>query len=222
LEPLSHLLNPAADPAVPVKEEWADAVPVPQQTGPSSRLANLKGSQGGKNYSHTGGINSSFEGALFGAVDPKSAEKVDTVLHEKPVHRLMQTMFAKGYTIEEIAQHTNYTRARVGVILRQPWAQMHIVDDVKKSVRDELKEFLEGEVLPSLQIVRDLRDNPENPAAVRLAAADQILNRFLGRPNQPITQGEVDPSKLTTQELERRVSQIVAGMATQDDPPAES
>jgi hypothetical protein len=187
----------------PVDEPWSI---------PSSRLRNLNGSKGGKNYAHVGGINTSFEGHLFGAVDPHGSLRQRHILHEKPVHRLMQLMFSKGYTIEEIAHQTGYTRLRVGDVLRQPWAQMNIVEDIKTSIHDEIKQLLEGEVLPSIMVQKQIRDDRENPAAVRLAAAESIINRFLGRPNQPITTNTTEPSKLTNSELESRVSQIVAGV----------
>lgn len=179
------------------------------------RHSNLKGSQGGKNYSHVGGINSSFEDHLFGACDPHGHYRQRVVLHEKPVHRLMQVMFSKGFTMDEIAQQVGYTKARVADVLRQPWAQMNVVKDIKASVQDEIKELLERNVLPTIKRIVTLTTDETAPHAVRLAASKEILDRFLGRPNQPITTtAAAEPAKLTNQELESRVAQIVAGVAT--------
>jgi hypothetical protein len=127
----------------------------------------------------------------------------------------MQTMFSKGYTVEEIAIHTGYTRLRVGEVLRQPWAQMNIVDDIQRSVQDEVKALLENEVLPSIKKQAALRDDPDAPKAVQLAAANALLDRFLGKPNQPITQHQGDPAQMSNKELEERVAKIVAGVATE-------
>lgn len=180
-------------------------------------MSNFGGNIGGKCYSHQGGVNSSFERHLFGAVDPKDSSNNHSILHEKPVHRLMEEMLSKGHTIEEIAQFTGYTRERVGVILRQPWAQQYIVKNIQRSVQDEIKEFLESEVMPSLKVLTDLRDNAEIPAAVRQSSAVALIDRLMGKPNQPITTQVAEPSKLTNDELSKRVSSIL-GSRVADTP----
>jgi hypothetical protein len=127
----------------------------------------------------------------------------------------MQELKIKGHTVEEIAKFTDYDPQYVRVILAQPWAQKNIVDNIKKSVQDEIKEFLEAEVLPSLRTLTSLRDSDETPAAVRQTSAVAIIDRLLGRPNQPISTQQTDPTKLTIDELNSRVAAITAGMATQ-------
>jgi len=87
-----------------------------------------------------------------------------------------------------------------------------MVEETKKIVRDELKDFLEAEVMPRIRHIKQIAEDPETPKAVALAADNSILDRFLGKPNQPITTGQTDPSKLSNEELERRVSSIVANI----------
>ena len=137
---------------------------------------------------------------------------------EKPIHRVIENMYTKGFTQKEIAEFTGYRREHIDDILRQPWAQVNMIREAQRSVQDEIKDFLEDEVIPSLQVIKDIRDDPESPKAVRLAASTSILDRLCGKPNQPITTTEKPVNQLSNAELSERVSKLVANLdATAED-----
>ena len=158
-----------------------------------------------------GGKNSRLEDAFFNDVDPAKFW-----LREKPVHRKMAAMHAEGFTITEIAAATGYSWNAVSQIVRQPHAREYMINQVKQTVHDDMKAFLEAEVLPSLEVLRDVRDNEKARSSDRIAASNSILDRFLGKPTQPIKNEERPATELSTDELERQVSRIVAGVPAPD------
>lgn len=154
------------------------------------------------------GINASLPGALFNDVD------VNRVFsREKPVHRVIAELAAAGLTHREIASQVGRSENNVSEVLRQPYARRRIIESARKNVTDELKSFLESEVLPTIREVAEMGRDPNISPAVRLQCKQEVMNRFLGRPTQPITTGENDPKKLSNDELERQVQSIIAGVS---------
>lgn len=157
----------------------------------------------GKNHANwnanTNGVNSRVPGALFGDMDPERFLK-----HEKPVHRVVTNMVLQGYTLKEAAEATGLGAATVRRACRQPYARQRMIETAKKDVSLEIKQFLEAEVLPSLRVLSTVRDDPNARASDRLAAANALLDRHLGRPTQPFTLPAAgkDPSKMTDAELD--------------------
>ena len=153
-----------------------------------------------------GGVNAKTEGGLMNDLDCR-----EVVEHEKPVHRLMAEMAAQGFTNAEIGLHTGYTPHHVANILRQPFARQHTIKTIEKTVQQEMKEFLEAEVLPNLRVLKQERDRIDNRSSDRQSAANALLDRFLGKPVQPIAEGAKNPAEMTDEELrsqiEREISQ---------------
>ena len=159
-----------------------------------------------------GEINGQLEGALFNDGDPQYFLDKET-----PKHRKMIDMHIAGYTNKEISELIGCTPNHVSNVVRQPWARAYIVKETKKTVQEEMRDFLEGEVMPTLLVVRAVRDNPEARTADRLSASAQLLDRFLGKPVQPMTTEQVDPSKLSSEDLERMAKEIVGGVSPTQD-----
>jgi hypothetical protein len=136
---------------------------------------------------------------LFNDLDPVYSFK-----KEKPVHRTMVSLAVQGYTTKEIAASTGTTVPHVSNVLRQPHARQHMIENAKKDVSLEIRDFLEGEVLENLRVMRTIRDDPQVKPETRLAAADRLTDRHLGKPTQPFTlpAGGKDPSKMTDAELD--------------------
>jgi hypothetical protein len=132
---------------------------------------------------------------------------------ERPWHRLASEMAAAGYSNKEIAIATERTQSAVGDVLSQPYAQERIAKSARMNATEELKTILNEQATLSLKRIIALAQPSEStPAPTQLAANQEILNRLLGRPTQPILNEVKDPTKLTTEELERRVSSLVAGV----------
>ena len=101
---------------------------------------------------------------------------------EKPHHRLMIYCHAKGMTAREIGEQMGYDPVYVSTVLRQPWARQQLVDLLKEVGESVVDHFLRQEVSPSLEVLREIRDKREAKDAARIAAANSILDRCLGKP----------------------------------------
>jgi hypothetical protein len=102
---------------------------------------------------------------------------------EKPVHRLMLWAALNGHRPEEIAVMFRTTKQTVYNVQKQPWFQEAFCRISSEQGKDSVEKFLEGQILPTLQKLVDLRDGGENvPAAVQKSACDAILDRIRGKP----------------------------------------
>jgi hypothetical protein len=163
-----------------------------------------------------GVANGLLEDALFNDTDPYIFFD-----REKPVHRRMAEMSAQGFNVKEIAEYTHYESHYVSQVLKQPYARQYMIRSVKQSAQQEMKEFLEAELMPSLKTVKDVRDDLNARQSDRLSASRELLDRLLGRSAQPILQSDVAAEKLSNEELERRVQQLcAAGIPTPEANPA--
>lgn len=150
------------------------------------------------------GINAHIEDALFGAVDPDKFIKT-----EKAWHRRAVDLSVQGFTVVEICNLLGYGRGQVETVLRQPWAQQRMIQEAKKNVLDEMREFLEAEVMPSLVLIKQIRDDTNIKAEVRSEQASKLLNRFLGKEVQPMTTLTKDEAQMSTTELAAEAQRIL-------------
>lgn len=122
--------------------------------------------------------------SYFGSTDRLHGDKVSdvTIQNEKPIHRMMIYLHAQGATAREIAERTGYTYQLVNTVLRQPWARQRLVQILNETSKDHVKHFLSTEISPSLEVLREVRDNPDAKEMARLTAANAILDRALGKP----------------------------------------
>lgn len=151
-----------------------------------------------------GGKNSTVENALVGDIDPVRIAKRET-----PVHRTMVNMAAAGYTNREIASFTGYNRVTVATAIKQPHAREYLINEAKKTVQDELRALLEGQAIPSIQALIKVRDSSEKGSDV-VAASNSILDRFLGKPTQPIVTESKPVEQLTDDELKSRANALLS------------
>jgi hypothetical protein len=173
----------------------------------ASRLANLAAAQGQRQPCIA---NALHEDGFFNDADPQYF-----IAKEKPEHRKILDMSLAGYTAKEIAAHVAVSAGHVCNVLRQPWARAYLIKQTKKTVQQEMREFLEAEVLPTLKVVVAVRDDEKARASDRLNASAQLLDRFLGKPVQPMTTETVDVKKLSSDELERQAAAIIGAGQTE-------
>lgn len=102
------------------------------------------------------------------------------IKHEKPQHRLMLWLRLQGHNVKETAALTGYTPQTVSNVCNQPWFIKAFCELSKELGKDAVQTMLEGEVIPSIQKLVKLRDTAESEAVAK-AAADSILDRFLGK-----------------------------------------
>lgn len=142
---------------------------------------------------------------LFNDRDPNLA-----ILHEKPEHRLIVWLKAEGKSNREVAHLTGYTEAWISQVLRQPWARRYLVEQLNKAGRDELQTILAGAAADSLHTLIELRDSAEQES-VRKAAADSLLDRFMGKPTQRVeTQQSVTVTAQSIEEVDKELERLDA------------
>ena len=146
------------------------------------------------------GVNANMEDGLNGDLDPSRL-----ITRELPVHRTMINMAVAGYQITEIAKLTGYCNNTVSNVLKQPWARKYMVQEAKKTVQQEIKTLLEQEALPSLRTLITVRDSDTARPSDRANAANALLDRFLGKPQQSVLIEEKNPAEMTDEELRRAV-----------------
>ena len=134
-------------------------------------------------------------------VDPNLA-----ILDEKPEHRLIVYLKAQGFSNKEVSDKTGYTQPWVSQITRQPWFRLRLVQELREAGVDQIQQVLKSNALDSIFTLVDLRDDPQAPKSVRKAAADSLLDRYLGKPTQKFA--DETPSTPSTEELHNLDKQI--------------
>jgi len=104
------------------------------------------------------------------------------IIHEKPEHRLIVYLKARGLSNKEVSEKTGYSPAWVSQICRQPWFRLRLVQELREAGLDRVAKLLESSALDSIFTILEIRDDPTAPKAVRRACADSLLDRFLGKP----------------------------------------
>jgi hypothetical protein len=158
---------------------------------------------------------------LFGDRPPNLAIKT-----ERPEHRIIVYLKARGMNNTEIAERTGYGYQWICQIVRQPWFRQRFVEECQSAGLDQVKQFLEGEVIPSLEVLRDIRDDTEAKEASRVVAANSLLDRFLGKPvarveTESVSSG-LDDARATVDELEKQVASLRAQNGLAGDQPPQS
>jgi len=164
-----------------------------------SRFAAAKADQ---SWRHIPGENAEIDDGLHGDTD-----SYREVISEKPVHRVMADMAVAGYRPCEIARSTGFSAQWVSTILKQKFVRERMVKEIKKNVQAEMKEFLEQEVMPSLKMLTTVRDDPKARKSDVLTATNSLLDRFLGKPTQPISPNVKPPCEQSDEELREQVAQ---------------
>jgi len=196
-----------------VSEEGAIALRSNLQKAQTARALSLM-NEGRDFDKRAGGVNSQLEEALHGDLDPGYI-----IQQEKPWHRTAVNMAAAGYQNNEIAQSLGRNQNTVASVLKQPWARKHLINEAKKTVQDEIKAILEAEALPSIRKLVAIRDSVDFNSGVPVlaadknvakAAADSLLDRFLGKPVQPMTTDAKPVAQLSDEELRAQVQAELA------------
>lgn len=124
------------------------------------------------------------------------------ILKESPRHRLILWMTANGHSPAQIAQALGITKQTVYTTRKQPWFREMFVRLTTSMGKDSVEQFLQSEVMPSLEVLRDIRDNEEAKPADRRAAADSLLDRYLGKATVKVDTEAKAPADVPTEAAE--------------------
>jgi hypothetical protein len=127
---------------------------------------------------------------------------------EQPWHRMAAWAFAQGISIKEVAHRLDRSEPAVQNLMRQKWFQAEVTTIMAECGGKDVMAILRGEAFDSANTLRDLRDNPKVPAAVRATCARDILDRTLGKPVQRIEATQVTSSEDPCAEVERLEQEV--------------
>lgn len=120
---------------------------------------------------------------------------------EKPVHRAIIAMACGGAGVMEIAAALGIHRDTVRCTLLQPWAKEEIAETISRSGRSAVNSLVLAACVDSVYKLIELRDDAAAPKEVQRKAANDILDRAFGKPNQPVTHREEKLEELTDEQL---------------------
>lgn len=131
------------------------------------------------------------------------------ILEEKPLHRIIVYLKAQGLSNVEISKRTGYTQPWVSQVTRQPWFRLRLTQELREAGADAISTLLKANALDSVYTLVELRDDQDAPKAVRKAAADSLLDRYLGKPTQKVeTEEKRPPSTEELHKLNREIEQL--------------
>lgn len=123
---------------------------------------------------------------------------------ERYVHRLCAFMLAEGRNHTDIAREIGVCSQTVNSWAAQSWMQELVLEMIHREGDETMKKLHDASVKAAETLVNVMND-AENKAETRLKAANDILDRKYGRPNQPHTSRTIPAEQLTDDDLARLV-----------------
>lgn len=123
---------------------------------------------------------------------------------ERVVHREILEYIAKGYTDVEIASLTGFSAPTIGNVRKHPMYQDSLLGEVKRRLNEdtEVVEFIKRNVVSAVETLADVMNDDKARNSDRISAAEALLNRRYGKPNQPINKNNgIDLNELSDSEL---------------------
>ena len=142
-------------------------------------------------------------------------------LKEKPEHRIMLHLKLSGKTNKEISEITGLGYHSVCTICRQDWFLKRFAYFSAQYGKDAVDSIFESEAMNSIQTLIEIRDNGKNESN-RRAAAEHILDRFLGKPAQHIHNTKkhiIEPGegKKKLQTLDQQIEELEKEISERDN-----
>lgn len=140
---------------------------------------------------------------------------VKPIVERPPEQRLIVYLKAQGHSYESIAEKTGYKIDEIREILNQPWAKQRLIKEITQEGDDAVSILVAGTAADCVLTLIELRDDKKAPAAVRMAACRELLDRFRGKApvgdngshlrkkNLPTTLEELDSQIAALEEVER-------------------
>lgn len=144
---------------------------------------------------------------------PNSMEVMDgdkPVLQEQPGHLILARFLALGLSQTDAAKAAGYGPSHVSRLLKMPWFQERVAQFLAEAAKGDLMTMFRGAGLKAFVVLEELIDSPKTPAAVKLAAVKEVLERNLGKSTQYLevkSTGSGDPVA-EAEALEREVGNL--------------
>lgn len=149
------------------------------------------------------------------------------ILKETPEHRFLLYLFAQGNSTLDVFEQLGgqvdpvtrlpipgtgkFSYAWLTQIRRQSWFREQLVNFLHETGKDLVRAKLQTELLPSLEVVAQIRDDVNAPSSARLNAANSLIDRFLGKPVQHVitqTPKGVEDYARDASELQKELDQV--------------
>ena len=95
-------------------------------------------------------------------------------------------------------------------LLRQPWFQKLVTTLMAEAGVKDISKLLMSEQLNNYQTIVQLRDDPNTPAALKLKAAQDMLDRSMGRATQRVEVAHETTSDDPVAEFDKLEKRIAA------------
>ena len=127
---------------------------------------------------------------------------------EQPWHRKAAWALAQGHSLKEVAHLLDRSEPAVQNLMRQRWFQAEVNTIMAECGGRDVMALIRAEAFDSVNTLRDLRDSPKVPAAVRATCAKDILDRAMGKPLQRVETAQVAASEDPVAEVERLEQEV--------------
>lgn len=121
---------------------------------------------------------------------------------EKYDHRVICFLKAEGKTNREVAEITGLSPTTINYVIKQPWAEELIMQEIHKRGGNAVNHFLQDNALPAVKLLADVVLDEDAANKDRIAAANAILDRAgYGRSSDVNVRHNRDLNEYTDEEL---------------------
>lgn len=147
--------------------------------------------------------------------NPKFA-KVE-IQTERCRHRFVCLLSMQGRTNLQIAAETGYTPVHVSNILRQPWAQQYMSENLHLAGMDRVIMRLKGTAMKAAQQLEKEITNYDREsggdAKSRISAAKAVIQQLYGSTTHVSVTTKKDPTTMSDAEISARIAELKATQA---------
>jgi hypothetical protein len=127
---------------------------------------------------------------------------------ERPEHRAVLLLKMQGLTNIEIEERTGYTRVHIATIVKQPWAQRYMSENMHLAGMDQVICTLKGAALKAAKRLEYEIDNMDARAAERISASKITIQQIYGAAQQTINVKQAEPEEMDDAQIANRIAEL--------------
>lgn len=128
-----------------------------------------------------------------------------------PKLEIVANLLACGKTRKEISETLGISYSNAVNISAQPYVKKRVQELLRVHGGSVVENLLKSQLAQSVEVVIEIRDDPNEKGSTRLQAANSLLDRILGKPTQHIKTEKVtdiDEAAKTMAEVQSEISKI--------------
>jgi len=153
-------------------------------------------------------LNQNGDAPLLSNAKPSPTQQVSK--HELPHTRIILEKAARGFSQAEIAEQMGMHRATIANTIRNPVFQQTLVNEIRRlATEDEqVVEIIKASVVDAAKLLRQTMNDTSVKRETRIDAAEKVLCRRYGKPNQPINRDTgIDLDSMSIAEIAKELPQ---------------